>query len=118
QCIDVSKKGLQKIYARLDVSFDHWLGESFYNDRLPGLVEELLDKGIARESNGAVCIFSDETQKPEADPFKVHKENGWTDNPAIIRKADGGFLYATTDLATLEYRIDTWKADQIWYVVG
>jgi arginyl-tRNA synthetase len=118
QCIEVSKAGLGKIYQTLDVHFDHWLGESFYNERLPGLVDEFLAKGLARESNGAVCIFSDGSRKPEDDPFMVHKEDGWTDNPAIIRKADGGFLYATTDLATLEYRIDQWHADQIWYVVG
>jgi arginyl-tRNA synthetase len=118
QCIEVSKRGLQKIYQTLDVSFDHWLGESYYNDRLAGLVEELLQRGIARESHGAICILSDGRQAPQDDPFLVHKEDGWTDNPAIIRKADGGFLYATTDLATLEFRIDTWKADQIWYVVG
>jgi arginyl-tRNA synthetase len=118
QCIDVSKRGLQKIYDRLDVSFDHWLGESFYNDRLPGLVDEFLANGIARVSDGAVCVFSSGQLPDEQDPFRVHKEDGWTDNPAIIRKADGGFLYATTDLATLEYRVDTWKADHIWYVVG
>jgi arginyl-tRNA synthetase len=118
QCIDFSKRGLERIYGILDVSFDHWLGESFYNDRLPGLVDEFLTKGIARESNGAICIFSDGTKKPEDDPFMVHKEEGWTDNPTLIRKADGGFLYATTDLATLEYRIDHWQADSIWYVVG
>lgn len=118
KCIEVSKSGLQKIYDRLDVKFDHWLGESFYNDMLPGLVDEFLEKGLARESNGAVCIFSDESKPPGNDPFKVHREEGWTDNPAIIRKADGGFLYATTDLATIKYRIDEWKADQIWYVVG
>lgn len=118
RCIDVSKAGLQKIYDRLDVRFDHWLGESHFNDRLPGLVEEFLGKGLARVSDGAVCIFSDETKPPENDPFKVHREDGWTDNPSIIRKADGGFLYATTDLATLEYRVDEWKADEIWYVVG
>jgi arginyl-tRNA synthetase len=118
QCIELSKQGLRKIYDRLDVEFDHWLGESFYNERLPGLVEEFLAKGIARESSGAVCIFSDGVKKREDDPFMVHKEEGWTDNPAIIRKADGGFLYATTDLATLEYRIDEWQADHVWYVVG
>ena len=118
QCVDVSKRGLQRIYDKLDVSFDHWLGESFYNDRLGPLVDEFLTKGLARVSDGAVCVFSDGTKKPEEDPFMVHKENGWTDNPAIIRKADGGFLYATTDLATLQYRIDEWNADRIWYVVG
>jgi arginyl-tRNA synthetase len=118
QCVEVSKSGLDKIYHTLGVKFDHWLGESFYNDRLPGLVDDLLTAGIARESQGAVCIFSDGSKKPEDDPFMVHKEDGWTDNPAIIRKADGGFLYATTDLATLEYRIEKWNADSIWYVVG
>lgn len=118
QCIDVSKRGLQKIYDRLDVKFDHWLGESYYNDCLSGLVDEFLEKGIARESNGAVCVFSDDSKPLEEDPFKVHKEEGWTDNPAIIRKADGGFLYATTDLATLQFRIDEWQADHVWYVVG
>ena len=118
KCIEVSKLGLEKIYQALDVKFDYWLGESHYNDRLPGLVEEFLASGLARESEGAVCIFSDGLKRPEDDPFMVHKEDGWTDNPAIIRKADGGFLYATTDLATLEYRIDQWRADHIWYVVG
>lgn len=118
QCIDVSKRGLQRIYDTLDVKFDYWLGESYYNERLAGLVDEFLAKGIARESNGAVCIFSDGSCKREDDPFMVHREEGWTDNPAIIRKADGGFLYATTDLATIRFRIDEWKADQIWYVVG
>ncbi len=118
ECIEKSKQGLQRIYDLLDVKFDHWLGESYYNDRLPGLVEEFLEKGIARISQGAACVFSDGTKPPEEDPFKVHKEDGWTDNPAIIRKADGGFLYATTDLATLQFRIDEWKADRIWYVVG
>lgn len=118
RCIDVSKSGLQKIYEILDVRFDYWLGESFYNAMLPGLVDEFLLKNLARESDGAVCIFSDGSKPAEQDPFLVHKENGWTNNPAIIRKADGGFLYATTDLATIRYRIDEWNADQIWYVVG
>lgn len=118
QCIELSKRGLQRIYARLEVSFDHWQGESYYNDRLPGLVDEFLAQGIARESGGAVCVFSDGSRKPEEDPFMVHKEDGWTDNPSIIRKADGGFLYATTDLATIQFRIDEWHADQVWYVVG
>ncbi|MEI7927233.1 MAG: arginine--tRNA ligase, partial [Verrucomicrobiales bacterium] len=118
QCIGVSKKGLQKIYNRLDVSFDYWLGESFYNDQLADIVDEFLTKGIARVSDGAVCIFASGEFPDEQDPFRVNKENGWTDNPAIIRKADGGFLYATTDLATLDYRVKTWKADHIWYVVG
>lgn len=118
RCVELSKLGLQKIYDRLDVSFDHWLGESFYNDRLSGLVDEFLEKDLGRVSEGAVCVFSGGELPDERDPFRIHKEDGWMDNPAIIRKADGGFLYATTDLATVEYRIDEWKADEIWYVVG
>ncbi len=118
RCVELSKQGLQKIYDRLDVRFDHWLGESFYNERLGGLVEEFLEKGLARESDGAVCVFASGELPDEQDPFRVHNKEGWADNPAIIRKADGGFLYATTDLATVEYRIDEWKADAIWYVVG
>lgn len=117
RCIDLSKEGLQKIYNRLDVSFDHWLGESYYNDRLGALVDELLADGIARVSEGAVCVFSDETKKPEADPFKIKNESGWADFPMIVRKSDGGFNYATTDLATLEFRKEEWKADSVWYVV-
>ncbi len=118
KCIEVSKDGLQKIYDRLDVKFDHWLGESFYNDRLAGLVDEFVEKGLARESAGAICVFSGGEIPRESDPFMVHREEGWMDNPAIIRKADGGFLYATTDLATIQYRIEGWRADRIWYVVG
>ncbi|MDF1862078.1 MAG: arginine--tRNA ligase [Verrucomicrobiales bacterium] len=105
RCIELSKIGLQKIYDRLDVQFDHWLGESFYNDQLAPLVEELIASGIAEESDGAICVFFPEEEK-------------LADKPAIIRKSDGGFLYATTDLATIDYRIKELGADAIWYVVG
>jgi len=118
RCIELSKAGLEKIYARLDVSFDHWLGESFYNERLAPLVEEFLEKDLARVSDGAVCVFTDGKTKREEDPFMIHKADGWTDHPLLIRKADGGFLYATTDLATIDFRIGEWNADEIWYVVG
>ncbi len=105
RCVELSKQGLQGIYDRLDVHFDHWYGESFYNDRLAPLVDEMLESGVARESEGAVCVFFDGDAKLE-------------DKPAIVRKADGGFLYATTDLATIDFRVQEWQADQIWYVVG
>ena len=105
KCVDLSKHGLQGIYDRLDVGFDHWYGESFYNDRLAPLVDEMLESGVARESEGAVCVFFDGDAKLD-------------DKPAIVRKADGGFLYATTDLATIDFRVQQWHADQIWYVVG
>lgn len=118
KCIAVTKVGLEKIYDQLDIRFDYWLGESAYNDALGPLVEDLLAKGIARESEGAVCIFSDGFHKPQNDPFLVQRDGSWVPVPAIIRKADGGFLYATTDLATLDYRIANFHADSIWYVVG
>ncbi|MBQ3143463.1 MAG: arginine--tRNA ligase [Akkermansia sp.] len=118
RCIEVTKIGLEKIYSQLDISFDYWLGESAYNDALAPLVEDLIAKGIARESDGAICVFSDGFHKPQNDPFLVQKDGEWVPVPAIIRKADGGFLYATTDLATLDYRTTHFNADSIWYVVG
>lgn len=104
KCVELSKQGLQGIYDRLDVKFDYWYGESFYNDRLAPLVDEMLESGVARTSDGAVCVFFDD---PKLE-----------DKPTIVRKADGGFLYATTDLATIDFRVEHWDADQIWYVVG
>ncbi len=118
RCIAVTKVGLEKIYDQLNISFDYWLGESAYNDALSPLVEDLIAKGIAKESDGAICVFSDGYHKPQNDPFLVQKDGEWLPVPAIIRKADGGFLYATTDLATLDYRIENFNADSIWYVVG
>ena len=105
RCVELSKQGLQGIYDRLDVQFDYWYGESFYNDRLAPLVEDMIEKGVARESDGAICVFFDDVPQ-------------LADKPTIIRKADGGFLYATTDLATIDFRVENWNADQIWYVVG
>ncbi len=91
---------IEKIFDRLGVRFDHTLGESFYHDRLPRIVDDLRSKGLAQESEGAVCLFLD----------------GY-DTPMIVQKQDGAFLYATTDLATLEYRMATWQPDRILYVV-
>lgn len=105
RCVDLSKQGLQKIYDVLDIRFDHWLGESFYNDRLAPLVDGLLAAGIAEESEGAICVFLRDDEK-------------LADQPCLIRKSDGGFLYATTDLATIDHRVEVFSADAIWYVVG
>lgn len=117
-CVKVTLEQLHKVYNRLSIHFDHYLGESAYNDQLAPLVEDLLKEGIARISDGATCIFSDETKKPEEDPFLINREGQWEPAPCIVRKTDGGFLYATTDLATIDHRIREWKADEIWYVVG
>jgi arginyl-tRNA synthetase len=113
-----SLDALEVIYQRLGVQFDHTLGESFYNPMLEGVVKDLLSRFIARESEGAVAIFSDGKLDPKADPFLVSEDGGFRDNPLLIRKSDGGFNYATTDLATIRYRHDEFDADRCIYVVG
>lgn len=113
---ELSQQQFDAIYGRLDVSFDETLGESFYNPRLPSLVDELVAQGLARESDGAIAIFSDGVGDPKNDPFLIFKDGEWADFPALIRKSDGASLYATTDLATLEHRIQTWHPDEIIYV--
>jgi arginyl-tRNA synthetase len=101
--IALSQAQFDRIYQRLGIRFDHTLGESFYNPRLENIVDELVKGGIAQESEGAMVIFfPDDPQLKE--------------NPAIVRKSDGGFNYTTTDLATLEHRLQTWKPDEIVYV--
>jgi arginyl-tRNA synthetase len=91
---------INRIYDRLNVQFDHTLGESFYHDRLAGVVEELTKLGLTTKSDGAICVFL-----------------AGFDSPMIIQKRDGAFLYATTDLATLQYRRDEFQPDEILYVV-
>lgn len=118
ECVRLTLEQLEKVYGALDISFDHYLGESFYNDALAPLVEKLLAAGIATVSDGAVVIFSDGKLDPKDDPFLIKEGDAWKPTPAIIRKGDGGFLYATTDLATIDYRVKEWQADEIWYVVG
>jgi arginyl-tRNA synthetase len=105
QCVAFSMEDFEHVYKLLDVHYDIQCGESFYNDRLPGVVERLLKAGIAEISEAAVVVFF--RDKPEL-----------ADKPLIIRKRDGGFNYATTDLATVDYRIRDLKADAVWYVVG
>ncbi len=105
QTVDLSWCEFQKLYDELDIRFDERLGESSYNDLLAPLCDSLKTRGLAEESEGALCIFFRDI------PALAEK-------PAIIRKTDGGFLYATTDLATIEYRTKRWQPDAIWYVVG
>jgi arginyl-tRNA synthetase len=91
---------LQTLYDRLGVRFDVQLGESFYDPKLASVVSELQGRGIAVESEGAVVVFVEETEAP-----------------LIVRKRDGAFTYATTDLATIKHRVETWHPDQVLYVV-
>ena len=117
QFLKFSHDALDIIYQRLGVQFDYTLGESFYNDMLPGVVADLLKRFIARESEGAVAIFSDGKPAPKDDPFMVSEDGGFRDNPLLIRKSDGGYNYATTDLATVRYRHEHFKAQRVIYVV-
>jgi arginyl-tRNA synthetase len=108
--VKVSRTALDAVYAELDVSFDTWLGESAYHDALPGVVEDLLERGIAREDDGAVCIFWGEI---DGAPKALRKQK----TPFIVRKKDGAFLYSTTDIATVLHRQDHFHADRALYVV-
>ena len=108
--VDVTRASLDAIYDRLGVRFDVWLGESFYDPMLPGVVELLLERGLAREDQGAICVFWAEL---EGAPAKLKKQK----EPFIIRKSDGAYLYSTSDIATVLYRRKEWSADEAIYVV-
>ena len=108
--VEVSRGTLEAVYAELDVSFDVWLGESAYHDALPGVVDDLLEQGIAREDDGAVCVFWDDL---DGVPQSLRKQK----TPFIVRKKDGAFLYATTDIATVQHRKNHFHADRALYVV-
>ena len=100
----VSRTVFERVYSRLHIQFDHWLGESFYNPMLSGVVQDLREKGLAQPSDGAMCIFYEDDPDLNNTPF-------------LVQKQDGAFLYATTDLATIKYRAETFHPDRIIYVV-
>jgi arginyl-tRNA synthetase len=108
--VEVSRNTLNAVYAELDVSFDTWLGESAYHDALPGVVEDLLARGIARVDDEAVCVFWGDI---DSAPKALRKQK----TPFIVRKKDGAFLYSTTDIATVQYRKEHLRADRALYVV-
>ncbi len=105
ECVALSMKEFERAYEILDVHYDIQRGESFYNDRLADVVDRLLKSGLAEISEGAVCVFFRDI--PEL-----------AERPAIIRKRDGGYNYATSDIATVDYRIKDLKADTVWIVTG
>jgi arginyl-tRNA synthetase len=109
EIVDLSMDYLHGIYGRLGVLLtdDDIRGESFYNDMLAETVAMLEEKGIAVYSEGALCAFPPGFTGREGRPL-----------PLIIRKSDGGYTYATTDLATIRYRVDKLHADRAIYVVG
>jgi arginyl-tRNA synthetase len=109
ELMELSRAYLRDTYARLRVTLtdDDIRGESFYNDMLPGVAEDLIAQGLARISEGALCAF----------PAGFAGRDG-TPLPVIIRKSDGGYNYSTTDLATVRYRVDEINCDRAIYVVG
>ncbi|MGH3166518.1 MAG: arginine--tRNA ligase, partial [Trebonia sp.] len=109
ELVALSRQYLRDMYSLLKVTLtdDDIRGESFYNDMLPGVAEELTEKGIAVISDGALCAFPPGFPGRDGNPL-----------PVIIRKSDGGWNYSSTDLATVRYRVDKINPDRVLYVVG
>jgi len=105
--IALSQEEFDRVYARLGVRFDHTFGESHYRARLKSVVEDLQRRGLARESEGALAVFFDDVPELKG-------------QPALVQKSDGGFNYTTTDLATLQFRMEggcgNGTPDEIIYV--
>ncbi|WP_312631888.1 arginine--tRNA ligase [Pantoea piersonii] len=106
--VDITMGQNQLIYDRLNVTLTRKdvMGESLYNDMLPGIVEDLRAKGLAVTSEGATVVFLDEFKNKEGEPMGV-----------IIQKKDGGYLYTTTDIACAKYRYETLHADRVLYYI-
>lgn len=106
--VDITMQQNQETYNRLNVTLteDDVMGESLYNDMLPGIVSDLMNRGIAEESEGAIVVYLDEFKNKEGEPMGV-----------IIRKKDGGYLYTTTDIACAKYRHDVLHADRVLYYI-
>src|SRR5262249_21713677 len=85
---------IEAIYRRLDVRFDYRHGESFYQPMMPGVLDELLDRGIAQPSEGAIAVFFEGEE-----------------TPTLVRYRNGAYTYTTSDLATIRYRMDEWHPD-------
>lgn len=98
----LSLVSFEEVYKRLGVTFDHYWGEAFYNDKLDEIMGLLTDSGLMVESEGAQVVPLDDLNLP----------------PCLVRKSDGATLYATRDLAAALYRRNTLKAERFYYVVG
>lgn len=99
--IKVSLDEYDKLYKRLDVHFDTYYGESFYHPMMQGVVEELVEKGLAVEDDGAKVVFF-----PEEDNLF----------PCIVQKKDGAFLYSTSDIATIKFKKEAYKINKLIYL--
>jgi arginyl-tRNA synthetase len=106
--VDVTMVQNQRNYDRLNVSLtrDDVMGESMYNDMLPGIVADLKQQGLAQEDDGAQVVFLEEYKNKDGEAMGV-----------IVQKRDGGFLYTTTDIACAKYRYETLGADRVLYFI-
>lgn len=106
--VDITMEQNQRNYDRLNVSLTRKdvMGESMYNDMLPGIVADLKAQGLAKEDDGAQVVYLDEYQNKDGDPMGV-----------IVQKRDGGYLYTTTDIACAKYRYETLGADRVLYFI-
>ncbi|KGT88130.1 arginine--tRNA ligase [Enterobacter cancerogenus] len=106
--VDITMSQNQEVYDRLNVTLTRKdvMGESLYNDMLPGIVSDLREKGLAVTSEGATVVFLDEFKNKEGEAMGV-----------IIQKKDGGYLYTTTDIACAKYRYETLHADRVLYYI-
>ena len=98
----------QKLYERLDVTLTEKdvMGESLYNDMLPKIVDDLIQKGIAVEDQGAIVVFLPQFKNKDGEPLGE-----------IVRKKDGGYLYTTTDIACVKYRVEKLHANRLMYFI-
>lgn len=99
---DISIKEFERVYEKLGVKFDHYTGESFYNDKMAPVVEELKEKNLLTESNGAMIVDLEDAKMP----------------PCLIIRTDGGTLYATRDITAAIYRKNTYDFDKCIYVTA
>ncbi|GAB1820893.1 arginine--tRNA ligase [Herbidospora sp. RD11066] len=107
--MDATVRYFNKVYTQLGVTLtdDDIAGESMYNAALAQVCDELQERGIAEISDGALCVFPPGFTGRESQPL-----------PFMIRKSDGGYGYATTDMATIRYRVQDLKADRLLYAIG
>ena len=108
QIVEISKVAFEKLFAQMGVEVDITLGESFYRDKVERIYEELIAVGLAEESDGALVVWHDEVKKFSRDNERPY--------PFNIRKRDGASNYASTDLATVLYRVEKFNADEIVYL--
>ena len=108
QIVEISTQTFDALFAQLGVRVDHTLGESFYRDKVDRIYDELTETGLAEESDGALVVWHDEVKKFSRDNERPY--------PFNIRKKDGASNYATTDLATILYRVEEFKAEEVVYL--